>query len=118
MDLWKESNIDADDDAFAKYIMNNLSLHYIWRAKGINEITLRPDHLIVHGYCGTEFLLEVHYTKIKGEYVITAPFPKLKLIEEDNEGFLVYQIDGSLKQIKIYDREGTSSHIEIDLSVE
>jgi len=118
MDLWKERNNDADDDAFARYIMNNLSLHYIWRAKDINEFTLRPDHLIVHGYWGTEFLLEVHYTKIKGEYVVTEPIPKLKLIEENNEGFLWYQSDGELKKIKIYDREGTNTYIEIDLAVE
>ena len=118
MDTWKERNPETEDDAFAKYTMNTLHLNFISRAKGINEFTLRPDQLIVHGYWGSEFLIEVHYTKIKGEYVVTAPFPELKLIEDNNEGFLLYESDGNLKKLKIYDREGTSTHIEIDLSVE
>ncbi|MHA6482135.1 hypothetical protein ACX1C1_09595 [Paenibacillus sp. strain BS8-2] len=116
MDIYLEGNADAPVDGYAKHFMNVLSLQFITRSKRINEINLRPNHLIVHGYWGTELLLVVHYKKVKNEYIITEPFPTLKLIEENTQGYLEYQSDGIVKKLKVYDREGEALPIELELS--
>jgi hypothetical protein len=117
MDIFLEGNSDTPVDGYAKYFMNTLALQFIYRSQSINEINLRPNHLIVHGYWGTELLLVVHYSKVKNEYVITEPLPTLKLIEENAQGFLEYQSDGKVKKIKVYDRKGEVLPVKLELSV-
>ncbi|RJE90895.1 hypothetical protein D3P07_02055 [Paenibacillus sp. 1011MAR3C5] len=118
MKTWEKTNAESrSDDSFARYIMNNLELLFIRWPKEMNQYTLKPEHLVVHAYWGNEMLTEVHFQKINKEYVIIPPYPKLSLMEEDAQGYLLVQRDDTFKKIKVYDSETERSDIKIDLKV-
>lgn len=115
LDIYRERNYGFDDESFAKFFMNQLKLNYVGRTERINEFNLKADHIIVHGYWGDELIVEVYYTKINDEYIVTEPYPNLKLIVENGEGFLLYQHDGSIKKLKVYENKETNSYLEFNL---
>ncbi|MFF2886899.1 hypothetical protein [Paenibacillus sp. NPDC057967] len=118
MKTWEMRNIESrSDDAFARYIMNNLELLFIRWPKEINQYTLKPERIIVHAYWGNEWLMEVHCQKIKKEYVIIPPYPKLSLIEENAQVYLSVQRDDTFQKIKMFDSQEASFEIKIDLKV-
>lgn len=105
------------DYSRARYMMNRLETLFIWSPQKLNEHTLKPEHMVVHAYWGNEWLMEVHFQKENKEFVIIPPYPKLSLIEEDAQGFLLIQSHDTFKKIKVYDSPEASSDIIIDLKV-